>query len=88
MTSNATFTGIAVGQKSGKGLVFNLKERDQDEEGKELDISARSSSTTRRSTSPSRSSTCSPGTVSSPTCRSRAEARDETLVSENNVLRR
>lgn len=40
MTSNATFTGIAVGQKSGKGLVFNLKERDQDEEGKELDISA------------------------------------------------
>lgn len=40
MTSNATFTGLAVGQKSGSGLVFNLKERDQDEEGKDLDIQA------------------------------------------------
>ena len=33
-------TGIAVGQKRGSGLVFNLRERDQDEEGKELNISA------------------------------------------------
>jgi hypothetical protein len=40
MTSNATFTGIAVGQKRGSGLIFNLRERDQDEEGKELSISA------------------------------------------------
>jgi len=40
MTSNATFTGIAVGQKRGSGLVFNLRERDEDEEGKELSISA------------------------------------------------
>lgn len=40
MTSNATFTGIAVGQKRGSGLVFNLRERDQDEEGKDLSISA------------------------------------------------
>lgn len=40
MTSNATFTGIAVGQKRGSGLIFNLRERDQDEEGKELNISA------------------------------------------------
>jgi hypothetical protein len=40
MTSNATFTGIAVGQKRGNGLVFNLRERDQDEEGKEMGISA------------------------------------------------
>jgi hypothetical protein len=40
MTSNATFTGIAVGQKRGSGLVFNLRERDQDEEGKDLNISA------------------------------------------------
>jgi len=40
MTSNATFTGIAVGQKRGSTLVFNLRERDQDEEGKELNISA------------------------------------------------
>jgi hypothetical protein len=40
MTTNATFTGIAVGQKRGNGLVFNLRERDQDEEGKEISITA------------------------------------------------
>jgi len=41
MTSNATFTGIAVGQKRGKNLIFNLHERDKDEAGKDLNISAR-----------------------------------------------
>ena len=40
MTSNATFNGLAVGQKRGKGLVFNLRERDEDEEGKDLNITA------------------------------------------------
>ncbi|MBD8064852.1 hypothetical protein IC608_05105 [Devosia sp. PTR5] len=40
MTSNATFSGIAVGQKRGSALVFNLRERDQDEEGKDLNITA------------------------------------------------
>lgn len=40
MSSNATFTGVAVGQKRGNGLVFNLRERDRDEEGKELNITA------------------------------------------------
>ena len=40
MSSNATFTGIAVGQKRGNGLIFNLRERDKDEEGKDLNISA------------------------------------------------
>lgn len=40
MTSNATFTGIAVGQKRGGGLVFNLREREEDEEGKPMNISA------------------------------------------------
>jgi hypothetical protein len=40
MTSNATFSGIAVGQKRGGGLVFNLKDRTPDEEGKEMNISA------------------------------------------------
>ena len=40
MTSNATFSGIAVGQKRGSGLVFNLKERTPDEEGKEMSIAA------------------------------------------------
>ena len=41
MSSNATFTGIAVGQKRGKNLIFNLQERDKDEAGKDLNISAR-----------------------------------------------
>ena len=40
MSSNATFTGIAVGQKRGNGLIFNLRERDKDEEGKDLNITA------------------------------------------------
>ena len=40
MTSNATFNGIAVGQKRGSGLVFNLRERETDEEGKEFNITS------------------------------------------------
>ncbi|MCS6759371.1 MAG: hypothetical protein MO852_10585, partial [Candidatus Devosia euplotis] len=40
MSSNATFSGVAVGQKRGNGLIFNLHERDEDEKGKELAISA------------------------------------------------
>lgn len=40
MTSNATFNGIAVGQKRGGGLIFNLRERETDEEGKDLNISS------------------------------------------------
>lgn len=40
MSTNATFTGLAVGQKRGGGLVFNLRERDEDEEGKDLNITA------------------------------------------------
>lgn len=40
MTSNATFNGLAVGQKRGGGLVFNLRERETDEEGKDLNISS------------------------------------------------
>jgi hypothetical protein len=40
MTSNATFSGIAVGQKSGDGVVFNLQERDTDEEGNDMTITA------------------------------------------------
>lgn len=40
MTSNVAFTGIAVGQKRGGGLIFNLRERDQDEDGKEIGITA------------------------------------------------
>lgn len=40
MSSNATFTGVAVGQKRGNSLVFNLREREKDEKGKDLNISA------------------------------------------------
>lgn len=40
MSSNATFSGVAVGQKRGSGMVFNLRERDEDEEGKDLTITA------------------------------------------------
>ncbi|QQR40495.1 hypothetical protein [Devosia rhizoryzae] len=40
MTSNATFTGLAVGQKRGSGLTFNLREREEDEEGKEFNITS------------------------------------------------
>lgn len=40
MTSNATFTGVAVGQKRGSSLIFNLREREKDETGKPLNISA------------------------------------------------
>ena len=41
MSSNATFNGLAVGRKRGQGLVFDLHERDEDEDGKELSITAR-----------------------------------------------
>jgi hypothetical protein len=40
MTSNATFNGLAVGKKSGSGVVFNLKERGEDEEGNDMTITA------------------------------------------------
>lgn len=40
MTSNATFTGTAIGKKTGNGVVFNLKEQEKDEEGNEMTISS------------------------------------------------
>lgn len=40
MSSNATFNGVAVGQKRGQNLIFNLREREKDEEGKDLNITA------------------------------------------------
>jgi hypothetical protein len=39
MTSNASFSGIAVGQKRGDGVVFNLRERERSE-GEDLTITA------------------------------------------------
>ena len=40
MTSNVTFSGLAIGKKTGDGIVFNLKERNKDEEGNDLTITA------------------------------------------------
>jgi hypothetical protein len=39
MTTNAQFSGIAVGQRRGNGVVFNLRERERDE-GRDLTINA------------------------------------------------
>jgi hypothetical protein len=38
MTSNATFSGTAVGRKQGGGIVFDLKERNTDKEGNDMTI--------------------------------------------------
>lgn len=40
MTSNVTFSGLAIGKKQGDGIVFNLKERDTDEQGNDMTITA------------------------------------------------
>lgn len=40
MSSNATFSGLAVGKRQGGALVFNLKERNKDENGNDLTLSA------------------------------------------------
>jgi len=40
MSSNAAFTGVAIGQKRGNNLVFDLREREKDDEGKEFSIQA------------------------------------------------
>ncbi len=33
MSSNATFSGVAIGRKQGDGVVFDLRERDRTEQG-------------------------------------------------------
>lgn len=40
MSSNATFSGLAVGKRQGNALVFNLRERNKDEAGNDLTVSA------------------------------------------------
>jgi hypothetical protein len=40
MTSNVTFTGLAIGKKQGNNIVFNLREKNKDEEGRELTVTA------------------------------------------------
>ncbi|HQZ12980.1 MAG TPA: hypothetical protein PK286_08830 [Devosia sp.] len=40
MTTNAGFSGLAIGKKSGKGIVFDLKEKAKDDGGNDLSVSA------------------------------------------------
>lgn len=40
MSSNATFSGLAVGKRQGEAVVFNLRERNKDEAGNDLTITA------------------------------------------------
>jgi len=38
MSSNTSFSGIAVGQRRGDAIVFDLRERNMDEEGRDITI--------------------------------------------------
>lgn len=40
MTTNAGFSGVAIGKKSGQGIVFDLKEKAADENGNDLSVTA------------------------------------------------
>jgi hypothetical protein len=40
MTTNVAYSGIAVGQRSGNGLVFNIRERGRDEDGRDMQVAA------------------------------------------------
>lgn len=41
MSSNAGFTGLAIGRKQGNGISFDLKERQDDRSGKDVRIGSR-----------------------------------------------
>lgn len=40
MTTNAGFTGIAIGRRSGDGIVFNMREAVEDEAGSPITVAA------------------------------------------------
>lgn len=40
MTTNVAYSGLAIGQRRGDGLVFNIREREKDEEGRDMQIAA------------------------------------------------
>lgn len=50
MTSNTTFSGLAIGQKRNGGIEFNLRERDQEDgpDGKDVTITAKISLTANK----------------------------------------
>ena len=51
MTTNAGFTGLAIGKKNGSGILFDLKEKAEDESGNDLNVSASIRLVPTRSTS-------------------------------------
>jgi hypothetical protein len=40
MTTNVNFSGVAIGRRSGQSIIFDLKEKNKDEEGNDLDIAS------------------------------------------------
>ena len=40
MTSNVTFSGTALGKRQGSGILFNFKDRNKDEDGRDLTVTA------------------------------------------------
>jgi hypothetical protein len=40
MTSNVSFSGLAVGKRQGQGILFSFKEKDKDEAGQAFDVNA------------------------------------------------
>lgn len=40
MSTNVTFSGVAIGKKRGDAIVFNLREREKDEDGNDLTVTA------------------------------------------------
>jgi hypothetical protein len=40
MTSNVSFSGLAIGKRQGQGILFNFKERNKDDEGVGLSVNA------------------------------------------------
>jgi hypothetical protein len=40
MTSNVMFTGLAIGKKQGNNIVFNLREKNKDDQGRDLTVTA------------------------------------------------
>jgi hypothetical protein len=40
MTTNVAFSGMAIGQRRGDGIVFNIRERERDQDGRDMQIAA------------------------------------------------
>ncbi len=40
MTSNVSFSGLAIGKRQGNGILFNFKEKNKDEEGMGMAVNA------------------------------------------------